>query len=51
MGVLRRYNEQATLDDLAYEHDVLRHIDGLGWVVPVALRAEQWVVAANATPC
>jgi homoserine kinase type II len=32
--VLRRYHARATPEDLAYEHAVLRHLDGAGWVVP-----------------
>ena len=32
--VLRRYHEGATPEDLAYEHAVLRHLAGAGWVVP-----------------
>ena len=33
--VLRRYHASATEADLAYEHAVLRHLAGAGWVVPV----------------
>ena len=33
--VLRRYHDQATEEDLAYEHGVLRHLAAAGWVVPV----------------
>jgi homoserine kinase type II len=33
--VLRRYYSQATPDDLAYEHEVLRHLAAAGWAVPV----------------
>ena len=32
--VLRRYHDRATLDDLVYEHAVLRHLAERGWVVP-----------------
>ena len=32
--VLRRYHGQATEEDLAYEHEVLRHLAEAGWVVP-----------------
>jgi len=32
--VLRRYHDGATPEDLAYEHAVLRHLAGQGWVVP-----------------
>lgn len=32
--VLRRYHAGATPQDLAYEHAVLRHLAGAGWVVP-----------------
>jgi Ser/Thr protein kinase RdoA (MazF antagonist) len=35
--VLRRYHDGARLDDLAYEHAVLRHAEEGGWVVPVPL--------------
>lgn len=35
--VLRRYRDGATLDDLAYEHAVLRHADARDWDVPVPL--------------
>ncbi|MDQ4089971.1 MAG: phosphotransferase, partial [Actinomycetota bacterium] len=35
--VLRRHHGRATLDDLIYERDVLRHLDALGWVAPVPL--------------
>ncbi|HEX4088045.1 MAG TPA: phosphotransferase [Trebonia sp.] len=35
--VLRRYWPQATEAELAYEHAVLRHLAGVGWVVPAAL--------------
>ena len=34
--VLRRYHPQATRPDLAYEHAVLGHLAGVGWVVPAA---------------
>jgi homoserine kinase type II len=33
--VLRRYRTSATGAELAYEHDVLRHLDAAGWSVPV----------------
>ncbi|HVE95176.1 MAG TPA: phosphotransferase [Acidimicrobiales bacterium] len=33
--VLRRYHDQATRDELGYEHAVLRHLSQLGWLVPV----------------
>jgi len=33
--VLRRYRAPATVADLGYEHDVLRHLDAAGWTVPV----------------
>jgi len=36
--VLRRY-AQATEEDLAYEHQVLRHLAAAGWVVPVPVSA------------
>jgi homoserine kinase type II len=36
--VLRRY-AQATGEDLAYEHEVLRHLTAEGWVVPVPVSA------------
>ncbi|HXW43995.1 MAG TPA: phosphotransferase [Streptosporangiaceae bacterium] len=32
--VLRRYHSAATTADLGYEHAVLRHLAGAGWVVP-----------------
>ena len=32
--VLRRYHDQATREEIAYEHAVLLHLSGLGWVVP-----------------
>jgi Ser/Thr protein kinase RdoA (MazF antagonist) len=32
--VLRRYHDQATLPDLAYEHSVLRYLARAGWTVP-----------------
>jgi homoserine kinase type II len=32
--VLRRYHDQATVDDLVYEHAVLSHLAEHGWVVP-----------------
>jgi Ser/Thr protein kinase RdoA (MazF antagonist) len=32
--VLRRYHAGATIDDLAYEHAVLRHLAAAGWAVP-----------------
>src|SRR5579859_1356321 len=32
--VLRRYHAGATLEDLSYEHAVLRHLSSAGWVVP-----------------
>jgi Ser/Thr protein kinase RdoA (MazF antagonist) len=32
--VLRRYHAGATRADLSYEHSVLRHLAGAGWVVP-----------------
>jgi homoserine kinase type II len=32
--VLRRYHAAATPQDLSYEHAVLRHLTGAGWVVP-----------------
>jgi Ser/Thr protein kinase RdoA (MazF antagonist) len=32
--VVRRYHAGATLGDLAYEHKVLRHLAGAGWIVP-----------------
>lgn len=35
--VLRRYHYRTTPEDLAYEHAVLGHLAGLGWVVPAAL--------------
>lgn len=35
--VLRRYHDGATLDDLTYEHAVLRHAEAAAWVVPVPL--------------
>jgi len=35
--VLRRYHDGATPEDLSYEHAVLRHLAGAGWVVPVPL--------------
>jgi Ser/Thr protein kinase RdoA (MazF antagonist) len=37
--VLRRYHFQTAREDLAYEHAVLGHLAGLGWVVPAALSA------------
>jgi Ser/Thr protein kinase RdoA (MazF antagonist) len=33
--VLRRYRASATVAELGYEHDVLRHLDAAGWTVPV----------------
>jgi homoserine kinase type II len=33
--VLRRYHRLATTQDLAYEHQVLRHLAAAGWAVPV----------------
>jgi len=33
--VLRRYHDQATSEDLSYEHSVLRFLAAGGWVVPV----------------
>jgi Ser/Thr protein kinase RdoA (MazF antagonist) len=33
--VLRRYHSGATAADLAYEHEVLRHLADAGWAVPV----------------
>jgi homoserine kinase type II len=35
--VLRRYFPETTRGDLAYEHAVLGHLAGVGWVVPAAL--------------
>jgi Ser/Thr protein kinase RdoA (MazF antagonist) len=35
--VLRRYHPDTTRADLAYEHAVLGHLAGVGWVVPAAL--------------
>lgn len=35
--VLRRYHDQSTAEDLAYEHAVLRHLSSIGWVVPVPI--------------
>src|SRR5271154_2093147 len=35
--VLRRYRTSATAPALAYEHDVLRHLDTAGWTVPVPM--------------
>jgi Ser/Thr protein kinase RdoA (MazF antagonist) len=35
--VLRRYDQQATRADVAYEHTVLWHAAAAGWVVPVPL--------------
>jgi Ser/Thr protein kinase RdoA (MazF antagonist) len=35
--ILRRYRPKTTRPDLAYEHAVLGHLAGLGWVVPAAL--------------
>jgi len=32
--VLRRYHDQATPEDLSYEHSVLRFLAAAGWVVP-----------------
>lgn len=32
--VLRRYHDRATREEIAYEHAVLLHLSGLGWVVP-----------------
>jgi homoserine kinase type II len=32
--VLRRYHDAASPQDLEYEHAVLRHLAGAGWVVP-----------------
>jgi Ser/Thr protein kinase RdoA (MazF antagonist) len=32
--VLRRYRASATVAELAYEHDVLHHLDAAGWTVP-----------------
>jgi Ser/Thr protein kinase RdoA (MazF antagonist) len=33
--VLRRHHAQATPEDLAYEHSVLRYLASAGWVVPL----------------
>jgi len=35
--VLRRYHDQFTAEDLAYEHTVLRHLSAAGWVVPATI--------------
>lgn len=35
--VLRRYHDTASVDEVAYEHQLLAHLDRLGWVVPYAL--------------
>jgi homoserine kinase type II len=35
--VLRRYHPQATREELGYEHAVLGHLAGVGFVVPAAL--------------
>jgi Ser/Thr protein kinase RdoA (MazF antagonist) len=35
--VLRRYHPQTTQQDLAYEHAVMNHLAGVGWVVPAAV--------------
>lgn len=32
--VLRRYHDRATVEDVLYEHAVLRYLAGTGWVVP-----------------
>jgi homoserine kinase type II len=34
---LRRYHETATVDDVAYEHQLLARLDQIGWVVPHAV--------------
>ena len=31
---LRRYHDRATVEDLTYEHAVLRHVAAAGWTVP-----------------
>jgi Ser/Thr protein kinase RdoA (MazF antagonist) len=33
-AVLRRYRSSVTAAEIAYEHDVLRHLYGAGWTVP-----------------
>ena len=35
--VLRRYHDQSTAEDLAYEHAVLRHLSKADWVVPAPI--------------
>ncbi len=32
--VLRRYHASATSEELRYEHEVIRHLEHAGWVVP-----------------
>jgi Ser/Thr protein kinase RdoA (MazF antagonist) len=34
-AVLRRHRPSVTAAEIAYEHDVLRHLDAAGWTVPV----------------
>lgn len=44
--VLRRYDDRATVQDLTYEHTVMRRLGAEGWVVPVPVgemvRLERW---------
>ena len=44
--VLRRYHDEASEEDLAYEHSVLRFLSARGWVVPEPvgdlIRLDRW---------
>lgn len=35
--VLRRYHDRSSIEDVLYEHAVVRYLSGTGWVVPEPL--------------